>query len=163
MKNYRIKKQTVYLVALFLPALYILSTIHFPEFLIQFFRNHSDKFDFVKASDLLVVYVASNYFMSLVFKNKRQDFIYFLFSSAVYLPYLLFKSKGAFLPAVIFIIFNLIYFSKFIKTNKIFSSSIVLFSALLFLISTFHIYGNFNFKKKDKIIFKTFQYQTPQV
>ena len=32
MKNYKIKKQTVYLVALFLPALYILSTIHFPEF-----------------------------------------------------------------------------------------------------------------------------------
>ncbi len=77
LKNYKIKKQTVYLVAFFLPALYILSTINFPEFLIEFFRNYSDKFDFVKASDLLVVYVASNYFMSLVFRNKKQDFIYF--------------------------------------------------------------------------------------
>ena len=39
LKNYKIKKQTVYLVAFFLPALYILSTINFPEFLIEFFRQ----------------------------------------------------------------------------------------------------------------------------
>jgi len=161
LKNYKINKKTVYLVALFLPALYILSTIHFPDFLIQFFVNYSDRFDFVKASDLLVVFVASNYFMSLVFKNKRQDFIYFLFSSAVYLPYLLFKSKGAFLPAVIFIFFNLIYFFKFIKTNKVFSSSVVLFSALLFLISTFHIYGNFNFKKEGQDNFQNVSISDP--
>ena len=161
LKNYKIKKQTVYLVALFLPALYILSTIHFPEFLIQFFKNYSDKFDFVKASDLLVVYVASNYFISLVFQNKKQDFIYFLFSSAIYIPYLLFKSKGAFLPAVIFILFNLIYFFRFIRTHKAFSTLIVIFSLFLFLISTFHIYGNFNFKKEGQENFQNISIADP--
>ena len=43
------------LIPFFLPILYILSTIRFPQFLIDFFYNYSDKFDFVKASDLLVI------------------------------------------------------------------------------------------------------------
>ena len=58
------------LVPLFLPALYILSTIRFPAFLVNFFVNNSDKFDFVKASDLLVAYVASNFLMRIIHKNS---------------------------------------------------------------------------------------------
>ncbi len=136
------------LVPLFLPALYILSTIRFPAFLVNFFVNNSDKFDFVKASDLLVAYVASNFLMRIIHKNSIKDFGYFMISSAVYLPYMLFKSKGAFFPAVIFILFNLLFYISFIRTNKIKSSLILILSLPLFFISTFHIYGNVNFTKE---------------
>ncbi len=150
LKNFTLNKKSAYAFSLFLPILYILSTIKFPEILMNFFINFSDKFDFVKASDLLVAYIGTNYLMSLVFKNKKQDFIYFIISSAVYLPYLLFKSKGAFFPAVIFVIFNLYYFFKFINKNKLFSLGIFVLSVFIFLASTFHIYGNFNFTKEGQ-------------
>ena len=133
---------------LFLPGLYILSTIKYPEFLINFFQNYSDKFDFVKASDLLVVYIASNFLLRKRYKNSMSDFIYFIISSAVYLPYLLFKSKGAFLPAVLFILFNFFFYVKIIRNKKIKSFLIILISVPIFLASTFHIYGNLNFTKQ---------------
>ncbi len=150
LRDFNLDKKNVYVFALFLPALYVLSTIKFPEILMNFFINFSDKFDFVKASDLLVAYVGTNFLMSIVFKNKKQDFIYFILSSAVYLPYLLFKSKGAFFPAVIFVFFNLYYYFKFINKNRIFSLGILVLSVFIFLASTFHIYGNFNFTKEGQ-------------
>ncbi|MAV60965.1 MAG: hypothetical protein CMQ83_01210 [Gammaproteobacteria bacterium] len=135
------------LIPYFLPALYILSTIKFPDFLITFFVNYSDKFDFVKASDLLLVFIATNFIVRKVYKITKTDFSYFIFSSAVYLPYLLFKSKGAFFPAVLFVLFNLIFYLKFINNNKGRSVIIFLIASLMFLASSFHIYGNFNFTK----------------
>ena len=133
---------------LFLPGLYILSTIKYPEFLVNFFQNYSDKFDFVKASDLLVVFIASNFLLRKRYKNSMSDFIYFIISSAVYLPYLLFKSKGAFLPAILFILFNFFFYIKIIRNEKIKSFLIILVSVPIFLASTFHIYGNLNFTKQ---------------
>ena len=150
LKDFNLSKNNIYIFASFLPALYVLSSVKFPKFIMDFFINYSDKFDFVKASDLLIVFVATNFLMSLVYKNNKNDFVYFILSSAAYLPYLLFKSKGAFFPAVIFIFFNLYYFIKFMKKNKTFSFVIILISIFTFLISTFHIYGNFNFTKEGQ-------------
>jgi len=150
LKDFNLSENNIYIFASFLPALYILSSVKFPNFIMDFFIKYSDKFDFVKASDLLIVFVATNFLMSLVYKNTKRDFVYFILSSAAYLPYLLFKSKGAFFPAVIFIFFNLYYFLKFIKKNKTFSFLVILSSIFIFLISTFHIYGNFNFTKEGQ-------------
>lgn len=150
LKDFTLSKSNVYILSLFPPILYILSSIKFPQILVDFFIGNSDKFDFVKASDLLVAYVATNFLLSLVFKYSKRDFVYFIFSSAAYLPYLLFKSKGAFFPAFLFVIFNLLYYSKFIKNNKTYSFFIVLVSIFIFLSSTFHIYGNFNFTKQGQ-------------
>ena len=132
----------------FLPLLYILSTIKFPQPLIDFFLNYSDKFDFVKASDLLIIYIATNFILRLYYKNSLKDFSYFIISSAVYLPYLLFKSKGAFFPSVIFIFINFLFYISVIKKEKIKSLLLLTLSIPLFFISTFHIYGNLNFTKE---------------
>ena len=137
----------VRMVPFFLPLLYILSTIRFPKIIMEFFINNSDKFDFVKASDLLVIYIATNYILRIYYKNSIKDFSYYLISSAIYLPYLLYKSKGAFFPAVLFIIFNLLFYFSFIKNNKLKTILLVLICIPLFFISSFHIYGNFNFTK----------------
>ena len=134
-------------VPFFLPLLYILSTIKFPDFLMNFFIENSDKFDFVKASDLLLAFVATNFILKTIYKSNTFDFNYFVLSSAVYLPYLLFKSKGAFFPAVIFIFFNMFSYLKYINKNRWSSFLILVVSAILFLASAFHIYGNFNFTK----------------
>lgn len=135
------------LIPFFLPILYILSTIRFPQFLIDFFYNYSDKFDFVKASDLLVIFIATNYILRIVYKQSLKDFSYFLLSSSIYLPYLLYKSKGAFFPAVLFIFFNLLFYLKLIRKEKLKSLVLVILCMPIFFLSSFHIYGNFNFTK----------------
>lgn len=145
--NIDIKSWFFKLVPFLLPLLYILSTIYFPEVLQNFFFNYSDKFDFVKASDLLIVYVGTNYILRLIYKRSLFDFSYFIFSSAIYIPFLLFKSKGAFFPAVIFILFNLFFYITFTKQNKLKTVLLLFFAVPIFFMSTFHIYGNFNFTK----------------
>ena len=79
-----------------LPVVYILSTVKFPDLLITFFEQNSDKFDFVKASDLLMVYVFVNMLLRLCFSNKLISFGYLIISSAVMFPMFLFKSIGSF-------------------------------------------------------------------
>ena len=146
-KNIELKSWFFKLIPFLLPLLYILSTILFPEVLQNFFLNYSDKFDFVKASDLLVVYVGTNYILRIIYKRSLIDFSYFIISSAIYIPFLLFKSKGAFFPAVIFILFNLIFYISFAKRNKLKTVTLLFLAVPVFFISTFHIYGNFSFTK----------------
>ena len=132
----------------FVPLLlYILSTIHFPDIFISFFNTYSDRFDFVKGSDLLLAYVATMLYARNKFKKTYGGFAYFLFLSALYVPLFLYKSKGAFFPAVLFIIFNVFFYGKFISQNKIKALSILIISVPILLASTFNSYGNLTFKK----------------
>mgnify|MGYP001157168193 FL=1 len=132
----------------FVPViLYLLSTIHFPQIFINFFNTYSDTFDFVKGSDLLIVYVATMLYARNKFKKTYTGFAYFLFISALYVPLFLYKSKGAFFPAVLFIIFNVFFYTKFISKNKLKAFIILIISVPILLASTFNSYGNLTFKK----------------
>ena len=132
---------------LVLILLYTLSTLHFPQVLINFFNTYSDTFDFVKGSDLLLAYIAIMLFARNKFDKTYSGFAYFLFISALYVPLFLYKSKGAFFPAVLFIIFNMFFYGKFISKNKLKALSILIISVPIFLASTFNSYGNLTFKK----------------
>ncbi len=132
----------------FLPIfLYILSTIHFPNVLIVFFNNFSDKFDFVKGSDLLLVFVLTMLFVRERFEKSLIGLSYFLIISSLYLPLFLYKSKGAFFPGILFVIFNLLFYKGFIAKNIFKTLGILFISSLVFLASTFNSYGNLTFKK----------------
>jgi hypothetical protein len=126
---------------------YQFSTIHFPVSIITFFEKYSDKFDFQKGSDLLIIYVVVLLFIQRNMKNKFTSFSIFLVSSSIMLPLLLYKSKGAFLPAVIFIFYYLFMNRKLIISNKFKTIAIFSISFILFIVSTFEVYGNLNFKK----------------
>lgn len=136
-----------YFFSVLLPVNYILIAIYTPEFIINFFLSNSDKWDFLKASDLLLIYVLSNSSNYLFFEKKINSITYFFFSSSIFFPLFLFMSKGAFYSAIIyFFVFLLIYF-KVIKKDKFKFLVILFISILLFFLSTFEIWGNFNFQK----------------
>lgn len=126
---------------------YQFSTIHYPVSIISFFETYADKFDFQKGSDLLIIYVVSILFIQRNTKNKFNALTIFIISSSILLPLFLYKSKGAFLPAVIFIIYYSIVVRKEFFKNKLKTSGILLISVILFFVSTFEVYGNLNFKK----------------
>lgn len=131
-------------------VLYILSTVHFPEKLWDLFYRISDKVDFVKASDLLLAFVSVNFANYILRKNSKFTLSYLLLSSAVFVPFLLFKSKGAFFPAIIFIFASIVLLRKFIKKNILFSLILVILSGPIFVISTYFTYGNLTFTKSGE-------------
>ena len=139
-------KKIIFILILFY-LVYQFSTIHYPESLITFFETYSDKFDFQKGSDLLIIYVVSILFIQRNMQNKFTAFSIFLTSSSILLPLFLFKSKGAFLPAVIFIIYYLFLTKKIVTTQVMKTLGICFLSLVLFIVSTFEVYGNLNFKK----------------
>ena len=127
------KKMFFILIVFYL--VYQFSTIHYPVSLISFFETYSDKFDFQKGSDLLIIYVVSILFIQRNMQNKFTAFSIFLTSSSILLPLFLFKSKGAFLPAVIFIIH---YFGLFLAIPMlIFYIGIALNCFILYLFVVF--------------------------
>ena len=126
---------------------YQFSTIHYPLSIIKFFENYSDKFDFQKGSDLLIIYVVSILFIQRNLKNKFFFFSIFLLSSSILLPLFLYKSKGAFLPAVIFIFYYVVIIKNELFLNKLKTIAVLFLSVILFFVSTFEVYGNLNFKK----------------
>ncbi len=140
------KKKNIFVLVMFY-LVYQFSTIHYPVSIINFFETYSDKFDFQKGSDLLIIYVVSILFIQRNLKNKFTSFSIFLASSAILLPLFLYKSKGAFLPAILFILYYLYLSRNIITKDLIKTLGISLVSLILFIVSTFEVYGNLNFKK----------------
>ena len=135
-----------YSIIICLILMYIISTGNYPNFIIAFFNNVSDKFQFLKGSELSLVLIISN----LLAKNKFSPKIYLRFlilSSSIYFPLLLFNSRAAFFVAVIFLIIEIFLTRKeFFKISWI--NFVLLFLTIpLFLISTFRVYGNLDFAK----------------
>lgn len=126
---------------------YILSTIHFPEILISFFQNYSDKFDFVKGSDTLLVYVICLLVARNKFNKTTIGYGYFIIASGLYIPLMLYKSKGAFFPGVLFFLFSFSFFFEYFRKERLKSFLISFIFIPIFLFSTFNSYGNFTFKK----------------
>ena len=121
-----------------LPVTYILSTTYFPQFLIDFFFKYSDKFDFLKASYVFLTFIFTNIFNRKYIKKEFNFYMYLLLSSAVFIPLFLFKSKGAFLPAIIFLFFEIIRTRNIFFKNKI--KSLILMGACvpIFFFSTYN-------------------------
>lgn len=148
-KFFKIKFNIEKILPIVLPILYFFTTIHYPVFIINFFNKYSDKFDYSKASDILLIYIFVNIANFINFKSKFKAFSYFLISTSFLLPLFLFMSKGSFFPAAIFTFFIIILKIEIIFKNKLKSVFLVSISLLVFIFSTYEVYGNFTFDKNN--------------
>ena len=126
-----------------LPLTYVLSSVYYPKFIQRFFINYSDVLDFLKASDLLLVFVVTNYMFFIASKNYKSPFIYLIVSGAIFFPYMAFKSKGAILPGIIFLVLMLYQYKNFIFKKKSYSLAVLLIGLLLFSVSSLRTFGGF--------------------
>jgi len=138
----KIKIEKSYLFALnFLLFLsYIFSVIYFPDFLKEFFINYSDKFDYLKASDILILFVV------VIFINNRFLPTYFKYTfeinlliSSIFFPLFIFKSRGAALAFIIFFALEVLKFRNVKKFSFIKKIILTLFVVVLFNISAYFI------------------------
>jgi hypothetical protein len=135
---------------LMLPIIYFLGSGLYPDFLTNFFIENSDKFQFIKASDVLMG-VLIIVFYQTGFNEKRNDLYLFLIIPA-FIPLLLYLSRGSFVAIVLFFVMELFTHRKQFISNLPRTFVLALVSMFIFVFSTFNIYGNLNFEKSNPLI-----------
>ena len=137
-----------YWLILFAPlVMYIFSSTYYPDYIINFFLNNSDKFQFPKASDIFIVTMFSCILSFRILKKDRLANYYFITTVAAILPLLLYMSRGSFMGLVVYFFLEILYRRETIFKNfkeTIFSGFLIIF---IFLFSTLNIFGNFSFDK----------------
>lgn len=129
-----------YLVLGLLPLFsYIFSTGNYPNFIIDFFNQFSDKFQFTKASDsfhlILIVCLFISFYINKVFYKLL--FIYTI--SFLFLPLLLYQSRGSFVGIILFLLLESFYFRKYIVKNLKSYLLILLISSIALIFTLYRV------------------------
>ena len=148
---------------IFLPFLhYLFSTGNYPNIAIEYFQIFSDKFQYPKASDILIVLISVN----LILKNiiSKKSYIYlFSFTTPLLLPLLIYKSRGAALALAVYLVIELLTHYKYIISHKkILFSSLFIFS-LLFSFSSLRIATNYKLIEVDEEVLVSYEEFTGSV
>ena len=125
---------------LFPLTVYIFQTGNFPNLIISFFQKYSDKFQFMKASDMVIVVIMSSIFVSQYADNKKIAIYWSNFLISIFLPLVAANSRAAVGGLVLFFVFNLVFQISELKNFRF------EFIILLFIV----IVSFFLFKFKSK-------------
>ena len=139
-------KFLAFIVGICLSASYFITFINYPNFIMDIFNVYSDKFQFIKAADLLLILVIFNSLINNYKKDSNTSYFTFIVSSALVTPYFLIQSRGSVLGASIFILLSFINFRKYIFKNRLKVVSSLLLGILLFYGSS-SILTDFDFNK----------------
>ena len=138
--KYKLKFETLFPLLFAVPFFtYLFSSGNYPNILIDFFKVNSDKFQFLKASDIFLGYASVNFLMKFLVKSQNRRFLFFLVTSGLLLPLLLFASRGSFLGVLIYMVFEIIYSRRYIMNNKTRVIIYLLISSIFFSFSALRI------------------------
>jgi len=142
---------------IFSPLTYIFTIVFFPNPLWNFFKLYSDKFDYLKSSDILLTYILLNFLTKRNIESKKITLTFFLLSSALIAPLLSFMSRGAFLAFLIYFISEVFLIRKLVLKNKLKFLFTLILATLIFALSTIIIttdidFEFLNFGKKIEIV-----------
>ena len=95
---------------IFMPLfVYIFQTGNYPDFIIRFFQNNSDKFQFMKASDMVLVVIVSSLYINQYSSKTVINIFWSYFLIALFLPLVAANSRGALGGLLLFLIFTTIF------------------------------------------------------
>ena len=141
-KDISISNRMPYFIGFYLIYLYIYAILDFPQSVMDFFLSISDKYEPHKGSDILIMTLVPLYFVNRFFENRRISLNYCLFASALFLPLLLYKSRGAFIAFVLFLIFEIYNLRNSFNTSFLKNTFLVTISVFIFIISSFIVTEN---------------------
>ena len=116
--------------------LYIFGTGNYPDVLINWFKDFGDKFTFVKASDMVLATIILN-ILAINTLEKRQSYLFFIFSVGIFIPLITQMSRGALIALFIFSTFYLVFNFKFIFFNFRNLLALFILGPIVFFASTF--------------------------
>ncbi len=140
--QYRVNLKYLIVLLIGLIYLYFFSIFGLPSSVVEFIRSISDKFEPHKGSDLLIMFSSTFFIFNRYMENKRTALEVFSLFTFLYLPLLLFKSRGAFIGFLIFVLFEFLYLRKSLKASA--KRNFILFFLTLFILlqSIFLINGS---------------------
>jgi hypothetical protein len=118
---------------------YFLQVITIPQRLIDYFLTISDKFEPHKGSDLAMLFIVTLLLNHKYYKNNKNYIIYLSLFTAFYMPFIYFKSRGAFIGVLIYLSYEVIKDRKILTKHTSFLKFflILIFSILVFFQSVF--------------------------
>ena len=122
-------------------AIYIMASGNYPNFIMQFFIDYSDKFQFLKASDILIALISSYFLIKKSKIGQNYEVFFLFFFCPLFLPVLMKLSRGSYIGIIIFIFFELYYQKNFLLNEKKKTMIYILLSVLLFSFSTYRMTG----------------------
>ncbi len=137
--NY-VELNTIHLNVLFFVSLLVylnsVTVTYVPDLLLDFFINNSDKLESLKGADLVMVFVIATFFSLKKLPYKRLTIDIFIFLSALYLPLVMWKSKGAFLGFITYVLFQLVNNKQYLRKSLSRNIVIAFISIILFFLSS---------------------------
>jgi len=138
-KNFQFTKSKILILNLSLIYVYILSTVYYPKFIINFFIDNSDKWDFNKASSLGIFFVVAVMLNNRYKKYFKFSLEFFLIVSALFLPLFLYKSRGAFIAILLFVCIELYEYRKELFKNNLKTYILILITLIIGMLSTIRV------------------------
>jgi len=135
------KKSYISLGSLVPLSIFIINTGNYPDVIINFFKENSDKFQFTKASDVFISVVTVYFFLEILNINTSKKMFFVFFYVPLFLPMLIIQSRGSYVGIIIFTILVFYFERRFLLENKKLIFLYLLFSILIFSISTFRSSG----------------------
>mgnify|MGYP001234569715 CR=1 FL=1 len=132
LNNMVLKKSFFILSNLVLFFSYFVYVFIYPQFLIDFFTKYSDKFDYLKAAEIILIFVFVIGMNNRFIKSNSKHY-YFIIITGIFIPLFLVMSRGAALGLVCFFTLEMILIRNKIKAEprKFFISILIgLFSMI---------------------------------
>ena len=132
--KFNIKKSNYFfIVCLVVLFSYIFSTGNYPNFIIDFFKEYSDKFQFTKASDSFHLIIISSLIVNFFTESKFLQLSYLYSISFLFLPLLIYQSRGSFIGILLYLIIETFYVRRFLISEPK-KTLIIFLSAIIFLV-----------------------------
>ena len=129
-KRLRVFDSNLFLTGMFvaLPLSYILTAVYYPSFVSEFFINYSDKFRYLKGSDLFLVFAIYCLLFFDRIKNNNFIYIFTFILSGTLIPLIVFSSRGASIGTFILLSYCIIKnMNAFLRSKLIFLGSLLAF------------------------------------
>ena len=133
--NLNLNRQIFILNNFLLFFVFYLNTLGYPDVLIDYFKRNADKFQFSKASEIILIVIIILW-LNNRFISSKFNLSYFIITCSFFLPLFLVMSRGSALAFLIFLIFEIYNLKKYIFSSKILFLVTLIVSIFCFYIST---------------------------
>ena len=135
-KQIQLNKKAVWILEVCLVLIYFSNILGYPDFLIEFFLNYSDKYEQHKGSDLALFFMIGSLLISKNLNYSENAFQLTVLNCSLYIPLFLYKSRAAFIGVIILMIYELYIYLREIKIFSLKNFVLFIFSFLLITYST---------------------------
>lgn len=133
-RNVEIKKTHTYLLQAGLLLIFYISIYDVPVVVSDFVLTISDKYEPHKGSDLGLFFIIANLLISKYGRYKKFSFNFYMINLGLFLPLILYRSRGAFIGVLLFSIYEL---WKYIKNRNIKLVNNLPIIILFFILATY--------------------------